>query len=91
MRGADGTSISPSHQVYRWKVEMKGREGIKEEGENEIGDRKMEERNTVAIPNQTCNVISEHNLSTIVLEFHRGCSSFIFQLSTFHLFVIKPI
>ena len=57
MRGANGISINPSHLVYRWKVEMKGREVIKEEGENEIGDRKIEERNIVAIPNQTCNII----------------------------------
>ena len=76
MRGTDGTSISPSHLAYRWKVEMKRREGIKEEGENKIGDRKIKERNTVAIPNRTCNVIWKHNISTIVLGFCRGRSSF---------------
>ena len=42
MRSADGTSISPNDLAYRWKVEMKRGEGIKEEGENKrlrIGNR----------------------------------------------------
>ena len=57
MRNADGTCINPNHLAYRWKVEMKRGESIKEEGENKKGDRKIEKRNTVAIPYQTCNVI----------------------------------
>ena len=57
MRNADGTSISTNDLAYRWKVEMKRGESIKEEGENKKGDRKIEKRNTVAIPYQTCNVI----------------------------------
>ena len=68
---ADGTSINPNHLAYRWKVEMKKRESIKEEGGNKIGDQKIENRNTVAIYNQTCNVISEHYIRTIVLGFSR--------------------
>ena len=41
MGSADGTSISTNHLAYRWKVEMKMRESIKEEGENKIrGSRK---------------------------------------------------
>ena len=36
MGSADGTSISPNHLAYRWKVEMKRRESIKEEGGNKI-------------------------------------------------------
>ena len=51
MRSADETSINPNHLAYKWKVES-----IKE-GENKMGDRKIEKRNTVAIHNQTCNVI----------------------------------
>ena len=36
MESADGTSINTSHLAYRWKVEMKRRESIKEEGGNKI-------------------------------------------------------
>ena len=36
MRRADGTSISLNHLAYRWTVEMKRGESIKEEGGNEI-------------------------------------------------------
>ena len=57
MRNADGTSISPNDLAYRWKVEMKRGESIKEEGENKKGDRKIEKINIVAIPYQICNVI----------------------------------
>ena len=32
----DETSINPNHLAYRWKVEMKRRESIKEEGGNKI-------------------------------------------------------
>ena len=42
MRSTDGTSISTNHLAYRWKVEMKMRESIKEEGGNEIGGSKKE-------------------------------------------------
>ena len=52
MGSADGTSISTNHLVYRWKVEMKMRESIKEEGGNEIrgsksGKRKREKQNGI--------------------------------------------
>ena len=41
MGSANGTSISTNHLAYRWKVEMKMRESIKEEEGNEIrGSRK---------------------------------------------------
>ena len=36
MGSVDGTSISTNHLVYRWNVEMKMRESIKEEGGNKI-------------------------------------------------------
>ena len=61
MGSADGTSISPNHLAYRWKVEMKRREGIKEEGGNKIkGSKKKKgreekERNNIAFQNKTCN------------------------------------
>ena len=57
MRRADGISISPNHLAYRWTVEVKKGESIKEEGGNKRGEGKIEKRNTVAIHNQTCNVI----------------------------------
>ena len=57
MRSADGTSISPNHLAYRWKMKMKREESIKEEGGNKIEEEEIEKRNTVAIHNQTCNVI----------------------------------
>ena len=44
MRSADGTSISTNHLAYRWKVEMKMRESIKEEGGNKIGGWKKRGR-----------------------------------------------
>ena len=56
MRKTDGTSISPNH-AYKWTVEVKKVESIKEEGGNKRGGGKIEKRNTVAIHNQTCNVI----------------------------------
>ena len=37
MGSADGTSINPNHLAYRWKVEMKRSESIKEEGGNKMG------------------------------------------------------
>ena len=45
MGSADGTSISTSHLAYRWKVEMKRRESIKEKIENEMGGSKKKGRN----------------------------------------------
>jgi len=57
MGSAGGTSISPNHLTYRWKVETKRKESIKEKGENKMRDRKIEGRDTVAIHNQTCSVI----------------------------------
>ena len=52
---ADGTSINPNHLAYRWKVEMKKRESIKEEGGNKIEGSKKREKNKIAFQNQTCN------------------------------------
>ena len=47
MGGGDGISISTNHLAYRWKVKMKRKESIKEEGGNEIrGLRKKEKRET---------------------------------------------
>ena len=40
MGSTDVTSISTNHLAYRWKVEMKVRESIKEEG----GSRKKGEK-----------------------------------------------
>ena len=57
MRSADGTSISTNHLAYKWKVEMKMRESIKEERGNKIEEEEIEKRNTVANHNETCNVI----------------------------------
>ena len=57
MRRADGISISPNHLVYRWTMEVKRRESIKEERGNKKGDGEIERRNTIAIHNQICNVI----------------------------------
>ena len=44
MGSADGTSISTNHLTYKWKVEMKMRESIKEEGGNEIGGSRKKEK-----------------------------------------------
>ena len=58
MGSVDGTNISSNHLAYRWKVEMKKRENIKEEGGNEIGGSKKgekKERNKKEFQNQTCN------------------------------------
>ena len=40
MGNADRTSISLNHLAYRWKVEMKRREGIKEGGNKIKGSKK---------------------------------------------------
>ena len=53
--GADRTSINTNHLAYTWRAEMKGEEGIKEEGGNKRGRLRNQERNTVTIRNQTCN------------------------------------
>ena len=42
MRRANGTNISPNHLVYRWTVEVKKGENIKEGGGNKKGG--MEKR-----------------------------------------------
>ena len=57
MGSVDGTNINPDHLAYRWKVEMKKGESIKEEGGNKIGDRKIEKKKHCSNPNQICNVI----------------------------------
>jgi len=57
MRSANETSINPNHLAYRWKVEIKREESIKEERGNKIEEEEIEKRNTVANHNQTCNVI----------------------------------
>ena len=60
MGGADRTSISTNHLAYRWKVEMKRKESIKEEESNEIkGSRKIGKRNKIAFQNQTYNQTCE--------------------------------
>ena len=53
--GADGTSINTNHLAYTWKVDMKGEVSIKEEGSNERGGSRNQEKNTVTIMNQYCN------------------------------------
>ena len=42
MRRVDGTNISPNHLVYRWTVEVKRGESIKEERGNNKGDGERE-------------------------------------------------
>ena len=62
MGSVDRISIITNHLTYRWKVEMKMRESIKEEGGNEIGGSKKgeeKEKNKIAFQNQTCNRICE--------------------------------
>ena len=59
MGSADETSISTNHLAYRWKVVMKMRESIKEEGGNEIEGSKKREKNKIAFQNQTCNQTCE--------------------------------
>ena len=56
MGSANRTSIQTNRLKCMWKVEMQGKDSIKGEGVSEKGDRKKEERNIVAIENQTCNV-----------------------------------
>ena len=53
--GVDGTSINTNHLVCMWRVEMKGEGSLKEEEGNERDKSKNQDRNTVAIRNQTCN------------------------------------
>ena len=83
MRRTDGTSINPNHLAYRWTVEVKGRRSIKGREKDKNGDRKFEERNTVAIHHQTCNVISKQYIRTTILGLSQGRYFFIFQLSIF--------
>ena len=47
MGRADGTSINTNSLVCTWKVEMKMRDNIKEEGGNEIGGSKKKVKITV--------------------------------------------
>ena len=35
-KGVDGTGINTNHLACTWRVEMKGEDSIKEEGDNEI-------------------------------------------------------
>ena len=52
MRGAYGTSINTNHRTCTWKVEMRGGDSIKEEGDNETGgsiNKKEEDKNTIAL------------------------------------------
>ena len=60
MGSADGTSIHTNRLVGTWKVEMKRKDIIKEEGGSKTEGLKNQERNTVAIQNQTCNPTKEH-------------------------------
>ena len=57
MRRADGTSISPNYLVYRWTVEVKRGESIKEGEGNKKEKGEIERRNTIAFHNQICNDI----------------------------------
>ena len=50
MGGADGTSINTNHLAYRWKVEMKSEESIKEEGGNEIKGWRKRRKKKYSIP-----------------------------------------
>ena len=59
MGGADRISINTNHLAYRWKVEMKSEESIKEEGGNEIKGWKKRRKNNIAFQNQTCNQTGE--------------------------------
>ena len=58
MGSADGTSISTNHLAYRWKVEIKMRESIKEEGGNKIRGLKK----TKGRKGEKQNIIPESNL-----------------------------
>ena len=44
MRRIDGTSINPNHLAYRWTVEVKGEEGIKEEKKEQKEGSEIRER-----------------------------------------------
>ena len=47
--GADRTSINTYHLACTWKVEMKGEDSIREEGDNERRGRKTKRKNIVAL------------------------------------------
>ena len=51
---------------------MKGEESIKEEGGNERGGLRNQERNTVAIRNQICNQTYEKYIRVDLLRLCRG-------------------
>ena len=44
-----------NHLVCMWRIEMKREKSIKEEGSNERGGSRNQEKNTVTIMNQYCN------------------------------------
>ena len=48
MGSADGTSMNPNRLACMWKVEMKRRDSIKEEGGNKTRGSRKKEKITVA-------------------------------------------
>ena len=57
MEGVDGTSINTNYLACMWRAKVKGKESIKEKSCKERRGLENQERNTVAIRNQTCNQI----------------------------------
>ena len=72
MEGADGTSINTNHLACMWRVEMKGEDSIKEEGDNERRESRNQERNIVAIRNQICNQTCEKYIRIDLFGLCRG-------------------
>ena len=68
--GADGTSINTNHLACTWRVKMKGEKSIKEREALREGNQNQE-RNTVAIKNQTCNQTCEKYLRIDLLGLCR--------------------
>ena len=62
--GTDGTSINTNHLAYTWRIEMKREDSIKEEGSNERGGSRNQEKNIVVIENQICNQTCEKYIRT---------------------------
>ena len=66
-----GQVSNTNHLVCMWRVKIKGEESIKGEGSNEIGGSRKEERNIVAIKNQTCNQTCKKYIRTDLLGLCR--------------------
>jgi len=56
---------------------MKGEDSIKEEGDNERGRSRNQERNTIAIRNQICSQTCKKYIRTDLLKLCRGRFSLI--------------